>query len=103
MAIGKGKKAKPILIAYRSFDSTSTGFKDALSALFWEDTHRQNNESLYRNFTLTGADTLKKVKQLKADGKIGTSYQLLTAYYKNHSNDLNTTWLYAQIAYLKNT
>ena len=43
---------------------------------------------------------MKRVKQLKDDGKISDSYQLLKTYYHGHAADLNTTWLFGQIAYL---
>lgn len=97
---GESKKAKPILTNYRTFDSTSTGFKSALANMYWEDKHRKRNETLYRNFLPPVADTLNKVKQLKDKGKYRPAYQLLKLYYKGHQTDFNTTWLFAQTAYL---
>ena len=100
VAIGDVKKAKQFLTNYRAFDSASAGFKSALAVLYWEDKNRKANEPLYRNFAPPAADTLNKVKQLKGNNKVSDSYHLLKTYYKGHSNDFNTTWLYAQVSYL---
>ena len=100
VALGDIKRAKPLLNTYRSFDSTSTGFKSAVAGLYWGDKRRKPGESVYRNFAPTAADTLKRVKQLKGEGKIGESYNLLKTYYVGHNSDLNATWLFGQIAYL---
>lgn len=99
VALGDIKKAKPLLTNYRTFDSTSIGFKSALEGLYWGDKDRKSGEMVYRNFVPTAADTLKKVKQLKNNGKISDSYRLLRTYYGAHSTDLNTTWLFGQISY----
>jgi hypothetical protein len=100
IALGKTKKAKATLINYGRFDSTSTGYKSALAGMFWLDAHHKPNDILYRNLTITSADTLNLIKQLKNNGRVKLSYRLIKAYYKNHGNDFNTTWLYGQIAYL---
>ena len=100
VAVGEAGKAKPILRTYRTYDSTSTGFKSAIVGMYWQDKHRKPNDVLYGNFTPTAADTLNKVKQLKGNGKTSDAYSLLKLYHQGHSNDFNTTWLFAQIAYL---
>lgn len=99
-ATGKVKQAKTILTAYRVFDSTSIGFKSAIAGLYWLDRHRRLNEVLYRGYLPTSADTLNKVKQFKNNGKNHQACKLLKLYYKAHANNFNTTWLYAQVAYL---
>ena len=99
IATGKAQKAKPVLTGYYAFDSTSSGFKSAIAPMFWQDKHRKPGDIIYRNYLPTAADTLNKVKQLK-DNKAPKAYRLLKRYYKNHSADFNTTWLYAQVAYL---
>ena len=51
------------------------------------------------SFSQTTPDTLEQARSLRDNGKIGKSMTLLSAYYKTHPDDLNTTWLYAQTAY----
>ncbi len=102
LAIGYIKKAKAILYQYRNFDSTSSGFKTDVAILFWQDKNKKPGESLYKNYAPSSADTLNKVKQLKTSGSIKQAFALLKSYYKNHSADFNTTWLYAQTAYTNN-
>ena len=100
LAIGDIKKAKTILYQYRTFDSTSAGFKTDIAILYWQDKNKKPEEALYKNYAPSSADTLNKVKQLKGNGSIKQSFALLKSYYKNHSTDFNATWLYAQTAYL---
>ncbi len=100
VALGNTKSAKPLLSNYRTFDSTSAGFKSAVADLYWSDKKRKAGEIVYRNFAPTAADTLKRVKQLKGEARIRDSYKLIKTYYGGHSSDLNTTWLFGQIAYL---
>ena len=94
------KHAKTLLTSYRKFDSTSAGYKSALTGLFWLDEHHQPNDPLYRNLSVTAADTLNRIKQLKGNQQATASYKLMKAYYKNHAGDFNTTWVYGQVAYL---
>ena len=97
---GKAQKAKSILAHYHSFDSTSTGFKALIPAMYWQDKNRKKNEALYRNYVPTAADSLNKVKQFKGDNKNSKAYRLLKLYYKSHEEEFNTTWLFAQVSYL---
>lgn len=46
-----------------------------------------------------GNDTLTMVKNLRENGEIHKALDLLCIYNKNHPEDLNTLWLYAQTSF----
>jgi Tfp pilus assembly protein PilF len=51
------------------------------------------------SYSQSSKDTLEMVRQYRDHGKIKTANSLVKAYYLHHSEDFNTTWLYAQVAY----
>jgi tetratricopeptide (TPR) repeat protein len=56
--------------------------------------------SSFRSFSQSTKDTLEMTRRLRDKGEIKTAFKLIKRYYSDHPDDFNTTWLFAQSAYL---
>jgi tetratricopeptide (TPR) repeat protein len=83
---GKYEKAEPWFRKYHAYDPSN------------KETSFFLDEIGYNTGKFT--DTLEMVRRLKNQGKTRKAYVLVQSYYVRHQQDFNTTWLFAQSAFL---
>jgi len=83
--IGEYVKAEPWFIRYLNYDPSNQESRFYLNEIgYYTDKYK---------------DTLEMVRRLRNQGKSRSAYSLIKSYYRDHPDDFNTNWLFAQSAY----